>query len=107
MNTSKPLRIMLACAGGMSTSLLVTKMEKAAAEKKIDAVIWATSVNQARETWNEADVLLIGPQVRWEYGVFERKIGDKIPFAVIDMRDYGTMNGEKVLQTALDLLNIE
>ena len=32
------------------------------------------------------------------------KVGDT-PVAVIDMRDYGTMNGEKVLKTALDLIN--
>ena len=35
------MRIMLACAAGMSTSLLVTKMEKAAAEAGTEAKIWA------------------------------------------------------------------
>ena len=30
-----------------------------------------------------------------------------IPVDVIDMRDYGMVNGEKVLQTALDLLDNE
>lgn len=33
--------IMLACAAGMSTSLLVTKMEQAATEKGLDLSIFA------------------------------------------------------------------
>ena len=33
--------IMLACAAGMSTSLLVSKMQKAATEKGFDAEIFA------------------------------------------------------------------
>ena len=35
--------IMLACAGGMSTSLLVTKMEKSAVKRNIDVSIFATA----------------------------------------------------------------
>ena len=44
------IKIMLACSAGMSTSLLVTKMENAAKEKGIEAEIWAISeVNLANE----------------------------------------------------------
>lgn len=35
---------------------------------------------------------------------FKEKVNN-IPVAVIDMMDYGTMNGEKVLQAALDLID--
>ena len=35
------IKIMLACSAGMSTSLLVTKMESAAKENNIEAQIWA------------------------------------------------------------------
>ena len=37
----KMIRIMLCCASGMSTSLLVEKMKKAALEQGIEAEIWA------------------------------------------------------------------
>ena len=37
------IRILLCCAGGMSTSLLVTKMEQAAQEKGIETKIWPTT----------------------------------------------------------------
>lgn len=39
--------IMLVCSAGMSTSLLVTKMQKAAEEKGIEADIFAVSASDA------------------------------------------------------------
>ena len=41
--------IMLACAAGMSTSLLVTKMQKAAEDKGLDAEIFAVPAPEAEE----------------------------------------------------------
>ena len=100
-------RIMLVCAAGMSTSLLVTKMQAAAREAEgLEAEIFAVSATEADErladTNAPVDVLLLGPQVRYMQNEFETKL--TIPVAVIDMRDYGTMNGEAVLKTALELM---
>ncbi len=91
-------RIMLVCAAGMSTSLLVTKMQAAAEAEGLEAEIFAVSA----DTNAPVDVLLLGPQVRYMQNEFETKL--TIPVAVIDMRDYGTMNGEAVLKTALELM---
>lgn len=51
----------------------------------------------------EADIVLLGPQVRYQKSQVESMAGD-VPVAVIDMRDYGTMNGEAVLEKALRLI---
>lgn len=99
--------IMLVCAAGMSTSLLVSKMKKTAEEKGLDADIFATSANEAdTELENrDVDVLLLGPQVRFMKSQFEQKVeGMAIPVDAINMQDYGMVNGEKVLQAALDLI---
>lgn len=99
--------IMLVCSAGMSTSLLVTKMQKAAEAKKIDADIFAVSASEADSSLESKDVnvLLLGPQVRFMKGDFEKRLEPKgIPLEVINMADYGMMNGEKVLQQALDLI---
>ncbi|MEG0255062.1 MAG: PTS sugar transporter subunit IIB [Vagococcus sp.] len=102
-------RIMLVCAAGMSTSLLVTKMEKAAADQGLEADIFAVSASEADTKLEDADkpvdILLLGPQVRFMKGQYETKLAEKgIPVDVIDMKDYGMMNGEAVLNTALNLL---
>ena len=51
----------------------------------------------------EFDVLLLGPQVRYMLTNVQKLLNGIAPVAVIDMRDYGTMNGPKVLDTALKI----
>lgn len=97
--------IMLVCSAGMSTSLLVTKMEKAAAEKGLEAKIFAVAEAEAANHLDEIDVLLLGPQVRFLEGNMKKKLEPKgIPLAVINSVDYGMMKGDKVLEQALELM---
>lgn len=99
--------ILLVCAAGMSTSLLVTKMRKVAENQGVEANIFALSASEADSEIDkgELDVILLGPQVRFMKNQFEQKVaGKNLPVEVIDMKDYGTMNGEKVLGYALDLI---
>ncbi|WP_291256455.1 PTS sugar transporter subunit IIB [Fusobacterium sp.] len=98
-------KILLLCAAGMSTSLMVTKMLKAAEEKKIDVKIEACPIERFNEKLNEFDIFLLGPQVRFKQADLSKvaaECGKKVE--VINMLDYGTMNGAKVLETALNAL---
>jgi PTS system cellobiose-specific IIB component len=98
--------IMLVCAAGMSTSMLVKKMEQAAEKNGMDVEIFALSANEADGKLSEKkiDIILLGPQVRFMKAKFEKKVEDQgIPVEVISMQDYGMMNGEKVLMTAVNL----
>ena len=99
--------IMLCCAAGMSTSLLVSKMQASAKEQGLDYEIFATAASDADQklATNKIDVVLLGPQVRYLEADFKNKLeGTNIPLAVIDMTAYGIMNGPKVLQQAIDLM---
>ena len=97
--------IILACAAGMSTSLLVNKMKKAAAEQNTDVHIEAVPVKAFDGYTGDTDVLLLGPQVRYMYDEVKSKYEPKgIKVAVIDMVDYGMMNGEKVLADAYKMM---
>lgn len=97
-------KILLVCSAGMSTSLLVTKMEQEAEAQGIEAKIWAVAEASAAANWEDADVLLLGPQVRFIEAKIKEMVGGKIPVAVIDMRAYGMMDGKTVFNTAMDLI---
>nr|WP_157065195.1 PTS sugar transporter subunit IIB [Amphibacillus sediminis] len=100
--------IMLVCSAGMSTSLLVTKMQKEAQARNIEADIFAVSASEVDLILSKKsiDVLLLGPQVRYMKAQFESKLkGNNIPVDTINMQDYGLMNGEKVLAQVLKLLD--
>lgn len=92
--------IRLFCSAGMSTSLLVSKMEKSALSRNIDVDIKAYGASEIDTHGEEADIILLGPQVRFMIGQVKNKYPNK-PINVINMQDYGLMNGEKVLNDAL------
>ena len=99
--------IMLVCVAGMSTSLLVTKMKRAAQEQNIEANIFAIAENEVDKVLENktVDVLLLGPQVRYLKGAFQQKYKHlNVPIDTIEMVDYGMMNGDNVLNQALKLI---
>lgn len=98
------MKIVLICSAGMSTSLLVNKMQKAAAEQGIEADIAAYPEAEVTKVGGDADIILLGPQVRFELKKIRGLFPDK-PVEVIDMKDYGMMNGKKVLADTIKRLN--
>jgi PTS system cellobiose-specific IIB component len=99
----KKINILLVCNAGMSTSLLIEKIEKAGVSQSIEAAVEARPVEDIKEYVLDKDVILLGPQVRFKEKQIRALVEEKIPVSVIDMTAYGTMNGEKVLQQALSL----
>lgn len=98
-------RILLACSAGMSTSLLVAKMKEVAEARGIETEIWAVAQDKAPKEMENADVLLIGPQMRFmknKFAVVAEQVG--IPLDVIDPMAYGRIDGEAVLNKALELI---
>ena len=96
-------KILLVCNAGMSTSMLVARMKKAAEAKGIDASIEAKALSVAKKEIAEMDIVLLGPQIRYELNNV-KKIAGSVPVEAIDMKDYGALNGEKVLERALEVI---
>lgn len=88
--------IILFCNQGMSTSLLVKKMEETAKAMAYDCQINAYPMVEAEQVGKDADMILLGPQVRFKQKEIEGKCPG-VPVEVIDISAYGTMNGEKVI----------
>lgn len=98
------MKILLVCSAGMSTSMLVNKMRKSAEERNITAQIDAVPESDLKNNLEGLDVILIGPQVRY----LEKKIREQadplgIKVDVINQMAYGMMQGDKVLDQAIEL----
>lgn len=96
-------KILLVCNAGMSTSMLVAKMKKAAIELQAEVEIEAKSLSEVKDLVKEADIVLLGPQIRYEKANIQ-KLAGQVPVEAIDMRDYGLMDGIKVLKHALEVM---
>jgi len=97
--------IVLCCAAGMSTSMLVQRMKDAAQKKGVEVSIKAVPVAEFKDNLSAADIILLGPQVKYELSKLQAEaepLGKKV--AVIDMMDYGMMKGDVVLEKALKLM---
>lgn len=101
------VKILLVCCAGMSTSLLVNRMEEVAKKRNLECQIWATSEGELSEEFSAdpADIILVGPQIRYLLNKIKDTTHHSIPVELIDMRTYGMMDGEKVLDQALKILN--
>ncbi|MBQ2657740.1 MAG: PTS sugar transporter subunit IIB [Erysipelotrichaceae bacterium] len=97
------MRILLACALGCTTGMMVENMKKVSAP---DDVIEAHSVNEVNKYYKDYDCVLLGPQVRLELNkIREMCAVDNVPVDVIDARAYGKMDGSAVYEQAKKMIN--
>ncbi len=99
-------KILLLCAAGMSTSMVVKKMRESAQAKDLDIHIEAHAVETISQYLSEYDLFLLGPQIRFKRDELQKiaePVGKKVE--VIDMLDYGMMKGDKILEDALALMD--
>ena len=96
-------KIVLLCAGGMSTSLMVTKMKDYADSIGFECEITAYAVNTAAKNAKDADMILLWPQGRFRMDDIKVQCPG-VPVEAMDMMDYGMMKGEKVMKHVLELI---
>lgn len=100
------MNIMLACASGMSTSLLVNKMKDASKVAGREDIIWAIPQSDIEDQIKDCDVLLLGPQMKFLKPKIEpiaKEAG--VPLDVIPVILYGRVDGKGVLELADKLVN--
>ncbi len=101
------MKILLVCSTGMSTSLLVNKMNEISSEKSRNDEIWAVPQSELENNIKKCDVLLIGPQMRMMLPQIKKLASDNnnVPYALIPANIYSRVDGSSVLELADTLLN--
>lgn len=99
------MNIMLACCAGMSTNLVVSKMEEAAKAQGKVYKIWAVDQTKIEAELGNFDVLLLGPQVRHMLRRVTKILDGQVPVDVINSVSYGRCDGAAVLEQAEKLVN--
>lgn len=98
------MKILVCCADGMSSSLLVQKMREEVKSRNLEDVkIGSCAKIQLNRYLNEADIVLIAPQLHF----FAQEIKNiSQPYHVqvidIDMQDYGNLNAKAILDKVLE-----
>lgn len=93
-------KILLLCGAGISTSILVDKLEEARDKLgKTEYEFEATTIEQADKYVPEADVVLVAPQIKFQLGSLQRRYPDAV-FSVMDMHMFGMVDGEAIIELA-------
>ncbi|MDE1248506.1 PTS sugar transporter subunit IIB [Vibrio aestuarianus] len=98
-------KIMLCCAAGLSTSMLMKKMRTEAETRGVEVQIEAFGAQQFDEQAPHYQVVLLGPQIKYMQADLQKRaeaLGIKVE--PIDMMDYGMQRADKVLDFAFSLI---
>lgn len=101
----KPLKITLACAGGISTSILCNKIIAEGAKYGYEVECKAYGANALTDQVVEGSaVILLGPQVCYMEDDVKKRFPN-YPIRLMSMMDYGTMNAAKIFAELKEELN--
>ncbi len=89
-------KVLLICAGGMSTSILMKKMEKYAEDNGYKLQIEAVGMTDYEEVYKNYDIILLGPQV--SYKKAEIQAVTQKPIDVIAAYDYAIGNAANIFK---------
>ena len=96
------MKIMLICAGGMSTSILMKKMEKWGQDNNVDLEVEAYGLSSYEDNFSGYDCALLGPQISYKFDEIKGKIN--IPMEQIASYDYAIGNVENIMKQVDTLL---
>lgn len=99
------VKILLICTSGISTFRIEEKMREFADKLNIDVEILAIGDSEKKEKIPNADIILLGPQIRYTIDEVKDLSAGKI-VKVMDAQDYGLLRGDLILKDALECLGI-
>lgn len=96
------MKILVMCAAGFSSSMLVKKMKEYFQNHGIDGMIDCCMVGNFEEVDEKYDVLLLAPQVSYKYD--EAILGVSIPVVCIPAKEYAMGNVDAIMKVVNEIL---
>lgn len=91
------MNIMLVCAGGMSSGILMNKMKKWGEENQKDLKVKAYGMGEFENEVQNYQCILLGPQISYKEKEIRANAGG-IPVAQISSMDYALGNVENIMK---------
>ena len=96
------MKILLVCAGGFSTSILVNKVEKWGKENNQDIEIQAVGKSAYSDVWEKYDCILLGPQIGFAKDEIQSNVS--IPVENIEPMVYALGDAEAIVEQAKSII---
>ena len=96
------MKIVLVCYSGSSASILRDRMLAWARANLVNAEVIVSSLAGLDYDKEDADIVLVGPQVRCALNNVRERVARNIPVMTVDTRDYGRSKCDRVRQEAIE-----
>ncbi len=96
------MKILLVCAGGLSSSIVMKKVRKYGEEIGEEIIIDAIGATGVEDVWPKYDCILTAPQVRNKFSDIKETAG--IPVAAMPPQDYAIANAANIIKLAKSLI---
>lgn len=90
------IKILLICSTGVTTSLLTNKLEAVIKDMLPDYILVPCSITEFQDSVEPKDVLLLTPQVRFNYEKITQLFPDNLVIK-IDQKDYENLNALEII----------
>ena len=90
------MKILLVCASGISTNILMKKMERYIKDQDLDVEVIAKGLGEYEGLFERFDLILLGPQISYKRKEIEER--SKKPVLVILPNDYATGNVKNIFE---------
>ena len=100
------MKVLLMCANGLSTGILMNKMNQWAKQNNEDLEVKAIPIDDYLSVYKDYDVLLVGPQMRYKIKDVQKAVTDR-PSAVINPSDYALGNVENIIKEIKKMIKDE
>lgn len=95
------MKILLCCRAGVTSNMFAAALKDEAAKQGLEVMVWAAAETAVEYSIDQADIVLVTPQLRSSLSKFEDLADAETPVILISDDDFATFNVSKVLQEAL------
>ncbi len=95
------MRILLCCVAGVTSNMFAAALKDEAEKKGMDVMVWAASQVAVEYSIDQADIVLVTPQLAGSLHKFEDLASVDTPVILISEDDFKTFNAKKVLEEAI------
>lgn len=104
----EPIRLLILCSWGATSSRLAKQVQKAANRRGISLIASSDGINAFKQGDQPCDVALLEPQVRHLKKEVSKAASERgIPWDLVDPIAFATMDGDRVLEQVLRLIQSE
>ena len=99
------MKILLCCKAGVTSNMFASALKDEASKKDMEVIIWATAETMIEYSIEQADLILVTPQLKSSVSKFEDLAKAGTPVILISDEDFVQFNAQKVLEEALASLS--